>query len=62
MSLAPMEGFEEVVLAAFGVVLLADPDVVEETEVSRTPPTPVELAQTLFPRILASELKVISAH
>lgn len=56
-----MEGFE-VVLAASEVVLLADSDEVEVPEVSGTPPTPVELAQTSFARILASELKVMSAH
>lgn len=60
-SLTPMEAFE-VVLAAFEVVLLADSDEVVEPEVSGTPPTPVELAQTSFPRILALELKVMSAH
>lgn len=61
ISRTPMEGFE-VVLAAFEVVLLADPDEVDVPEVSGTPPTPVELAQTSFARILALELKVMSAH
>lgn len=60
-SLTPMEAFE-VVLAASEVVLSADSDEVVEPEVSGTPPTPVELAQTSFPRILALELKVMSAH
>lgn len=60
VSLTPMEGFD-VVLAAPDVVLLVDPEV-EVPERSGTPPTPVELVHISFPRILASELKVISAH
>lgn len=61
-SFTPMEAFE-VVLAACEVVLLACSAEVEEApEKSGTPPTPVELAQISCPRILALELKVMSAH
>lgn len=60
VSLTPVEDFEAV-LAAFDVVLLLAA-VVEVPERSGTPPTPVELTHTSPPRILASELKVISAH
>lgn len=49
-------------LAALEVVLLADPEVVEVSDLSATPPTPVELVQMSLPKTLALELKVISAH
>ena len=61
VSLTAVEAFE-VLLAAADFVLLADPEVVVVPERSGTPPTPVELAHIFPPRILAAELKVISAH
>lgn len=63
ISLAAKEGFDDDVLAASEVVVpLADFDEAEVPEKSGTPPTPVELRQESVPRMVAWELKVISAH
>ena len=43
-------------------VLLPPPLLDDVDELSVTPPTPVELRHLSFPRIVASELKVMSAH
>ena len=44
------------------VVLLLPPLLDELDELRKRPPTPVELRHLSFPRILASELNVMSAH
>lgn len=44
------------------VVLLPPPLLDELDELRVRPPTPVELRHLSFPRILASELNVMSAH
>lgn len=44
------------------VVLLPPPLLDDVDELRATPPTPVELMHLSFPRILALELNVISAH
>lgn len=44
------------------VVVLPPPVLDELDEVRARPPTPVELRHLSFPRILASELNVMSAH
>lgn len=54
---AAADEFDEV-----DVVLLPPPLLDELDELRARPPTPVELRHLSFPRILASELNVMSAH
>lgn len=59
---APDDAFADEVDEVDEVVLLPPLLLDDVDELSAAPPTPVELRHLSFPRILALELKVMSAH